>query len=251
MKKALGIIGKIFIWLVIIMAVSMMIFTLVSVATFNKTDRNLFGYQAYIVNTDSMSKTDFNAGDLILTKQVNPSTLVEGDIITFLSQNPESFGQTVTHKIRRLTVDADGHKAFITYGTTTDSDDSMPVTYPYVLGKYVAKIPLLGHLFAFLKTTPGYIVCIFVPFLLLIIYYGLRCIKLFRRYKKEQSAGIEEERKRLEEERKQTEETMRQLRELQAMLEQQKNAGEAQESAAPSSGESSANGGSDPDSHTV
>ena len=52
MKKALNIIGKIVVWLVVIVAVCMMVFTIVSVSTFDRTDRSLFGYKAFIVLSD-------------------------------------------------------------------------------------------------------------------------------------------------------------------------------------------------------
>ena len=55
-----------------------------------------------------MSKTDFGAGDLVLVKEVDPSTLKEGDIIAYTSQNTSNYGETVTHKIRKLTTDANG-----------------------------------------------------------------------------------------------------------------------------------------------
>ena len=86
MKKVLEIIKTTLVWLVVLLAVSMMIFTVISVTTFNRNDRSLFGFKMYIVNSDSMAATDFNAGDLILVKEVDPSTLKEGDIITFMSQ---------------------------------------------------------------------------------------------------------------------------------------------------------------------
>ena len=68
----------------------MMVFTIVSVNTFDRNDRDLFGYRCYIVVSDSMSKTDFNAGDLILVKEVDPTTLQVGDIISYQSQNAEN-----------------------------------------------------------------------------------------------------------------------------------------------------------------
>ena len=108
MKHALSIIKTTFVWLVVVLAVFMMIFTVISVTTFNRNDRSLFGYKMYIVNSDSMAATDFKAGDLILVKEVDPTTLQEGDIITFMSQDTDSFGETITHKIRRLTTDAEG-----------------------------------------------------------------------------------------------------------------------------------------------
>ena len=85
--KALKIIRNVVVWLMVVLAAGMMIFTIVSVSTFDRTDRKLFGYKAFIVLTDSMSKTDFDAGDLVLVKEVDPSTLAEGDIIAFISQD--------------------------------------------------------------------------------------------------------------------------------------------------------------------
>ena len=50
MKKAINILKTTFVWLVILLAISMMIFTVVSVTTFNRNDRDIFGYKMYIVN---------------------------------------------------------------------------------------------------------------------------------------------------------------------------------------------------------
>lgn len=227
MKKTLSIIKNIFVWIVVLLAVAMMIFTVVSVSTFNRNDRDLFGYKVYIVNSDSMAKTDFNAGDLILIKEVDPATLEVGDIISFVSQDTNSFGETITHKIRKITVDAEGNPGFITYGTTTDTDDEVIVTYPYVLGQYQKSIPKLGTFFYFLKTTPGYFVCIFVPFMLIIIYEGVKFLNLFRRYKKEQMAEMQAEKDRLEAEKAENEKMLEELRALKAQLAADKGSGDA------------------------
>ncbi len=217
MKKVSNIISTILVWTLVVGTVAMMIFTLVSVNTFDQANRSIFGYKFFIVRSDSMSATDFDAGDIIFAKNVAPATLQVGDIIAFTSQNTGNFGDTVTHKIREITTNAYGDPAFITYGTTTDTNDETLVTYPYVLGKYTGKIPNLGLFFQFLKTTPGYILCIFVPFLLLILYQGFQSIQLFRRYKKEQLAELEAERAKIEEERRQS---MEMMKVLQALKEQ-------------------------------
>ena len=222
MKKVINTVKNIVVWLVVIVAVCMMVFTIVSVTTFNRNDRHLFGYRAYVVTSDSMSKTDFDAGDLILVKNVDPTTLKEGDIITYMSQNPESFGETITHKIRSITKDANGNPGFITYGTTTDTDDATIVTYPYVLGKYEKAIPNVGTFFTFLKTTQGYFVCIFIPFMLLILYQGLNCIRLFRRYKREQLQEMEAERAKIETERAESAKMMEELLALKEELARQR-----------------------------
>lgn len=232
MKKTLRILKNILVWAVAVLAVGMMIFTVVSVRTFDRGDRSLFGYKAFIVLSDSMSKTDFSAGDLVLVKEVDPSTLKEGDIIAYTSQNTSNYGETVTHKIRRLTTDANGEPGFVTYGTTTDTDDETVVTYPYVLGKYKTKLPGVGKFFQFLKTTPGYIVCILLPFLLLILMQGLHCIQLFRRYKAEQTAELRQQQEQLEMERAEAQKMLSELSALKQQLaaEQKKTTEAAEES---------------------
>lgn len=222
MKKVFDIVKSVFVWMIVLLAVFMMIFTIVSVTTFNRNDRNLFGYRAYIVNSDSMAATDFNAGSLIFVKETDPRTLVEGDIITFVSQNSESFGQTVTHKIRKITKDTNGNLAFVTYGTTTNVDDTTLVTAPYILGKYEFAMPYVGTFFNFLKTPQGYIVCIFIPFMLLILHQGVNTVRLFRRYKAEQMEEMNAEKARIEEERAQNARMMEELLALKAQLENQK-----------------------------
>lgn len=218
MSKVFDVIKTVLGWALVVFAVGIMIFTIISVNTFNQNDRNIFGYKAFVVRTDSMAKTDFDAGDLILVREVDPTTLVEGDIISFISTNPDSYGETVTHKIRRKTVDADGEAAFVTYGTTTDTDDETLVSYSFVVGKYQGKIPKLGSFFMFLKEPQGYIMFIFIPFLALIVYQGINTILLFRRYRREQIEELEREKARIAAEREQAAKMMRELEELRAQM---------------------------------
>ena len=211
MKKALKIISSILVWTLVIVTVGVMIFTIISVNTFDKSDRSVFGYKFFIVRSDSMSATDFKAGDIVFVKETDPATLKVGDVIAFVSQDPNNLGNTVTHKIREKTTDAEGTPAFVTYGTTTDTNDETLVTYQYVLGKYTGKIPSVGSFFQFLKTTRGYVLCIFVPFVLLVAYEAFNCVLLFRKYKKEQNDKLEKERKQSAEMQKEIEELRSQL----------------------------------------
>lgn len=221
MKKAFRIISSVLVWALVVATVGIMIFTIVSVNTFDQSNRSIFGYKMFIVTSDSMSATDFDAGDLIFVKNVDPETLKEGDIIAFVSQSSNNFGETVTHKIRKIVTDAYGQPAFITYGTTTNTDDDTPVGFPYVLGKYTGNLSKVGYFFNFLKTTTGYIVCIFIPFLLLILYQVFNCVQLFRKYRKEQLDEIRAEREKIDEERRQAAEMMKELQALKAQLAEQ------------------------------
>jgi len=226
-KRALGIASKVLTWIIIAVTVFMMVFTIFSTLTFDRNDRNLFGIRFYIVLTDSMSpsennkddKVHFNAGDIVLIKNVDDAKALQpGEVIAFVSQNSDSFGETITHMIREVRTSEEGNViGYVTYGTNTGTDDEALVEPEYVLGTYAGKLPKVGHFFSFLKTTPGYIVCILVPFLLLILWQGVNVVRLFKQYKREQMADMEAERAQLAKER---EESARMMRELQALREQ-------------------------------
>ena len=241
-KKTLNIALKVVTWLIVAFTVFMMIFTVVTVTTVDKTDRSIFGWRFYIVQTDSMSLSEnnkhldvhFNAGDIILVKEADdPLALKPGDIITFVSQNKDSYGETVTHMIRSV-IEQDGKvKGYVTYGTNTGVDDEEDVLPNTILGQYVRKFPGIGKFFAFVKSTPGYIVCILIPFILLILYNGVNIIRLFRRYKSEQMEAMQSERDKIDAERAETQRMMQELLALKAQLEQ--NGGRVEPTAQPAS----------------
>ena len=229
-KKILNIALKVVTWLLVAFTIFMMIFTVVTVTTVDRNDRSIFGVKFYIVQTDSMSLSEnnkdmdvhFNARDIVLIKDVkDKTTLKEGDVIAFLSMNEDNRGETVTHMIREVKKNEDGKVlGYVTYGTNTGTDDKVLVEPEYVLGQYSGKLPGVGNFFAFVKSTPGYIVCILVPFLLLILYNGVNVIRLFRKYKREQMEAMQAEKEKLEAERAENQRMMQELLELKAQLSQ-------------------------------
>ena len=237
---------KVFTWLLVAFTVFMMVFTIVTVTTVDKNDRNLFGYRFYIVRTDSMSLSEktpdsevyFDAGDIIVAKRAkDPTALQPGQAITFMSVNTISYGETVTHMIREVVVSDEGRvRGYITYGINTDTNDEAMVTPDYVLGVYVGKLPGVGKFFAYVKTVPGYITCILVPFLLLIGYNGANVVRLFRQHKKEQMAELQAEKDQLEAERAEAQRMMQELMALKAQL-NQNTAPPTETPAAPPEGE--------------
>lgn len=218
MKAVLYKIKDILTWIFVFISMGMMVFTIISVNTFDKADRDLFGYKAFIVLSDSMSKSDINSGDLIIIKETDPSTLKEGDIISYTSTSLENYGETITHKIRSLTTDENGNLGFITYGTTTDTDDENIVTYERVLGKYENCIPKVGKFFNFLKTTPGYFYCILIPFMVLILMQAIDSINLFRKYKEEQKAELQAQRDEIAREKAESKRMIEELMKLKEEL---------------------------------
>ena len=178
-----------------------MVLTILSVTTVGRQTKRIFGYSMFIVTSDSMRATDFEAGDLIFVQEVDVQELETGDIISYISENPDNYGRTVTHKIREILKDNQGNLEFVTYGTTSGVDDEIRVTQDNVLGIYLMRVPQAGKFFYFLKTTPGYILFVLLPFLVLILYYGLKAYFQFKKYRQSQMEEIQRQLQMLEEQK--------------------------------------------------
>ena len=216
MRKAFTIVGRIVTILILLFAVAVMVFTVISVNTVGKEDASLFGYKPYIVLSDSMQDT-FAVGDMTVSKAVDVSTLEPGDIITFTSIDPANYGETVTHKIREITT-YEGEQAFVTYGTTTGVDDAYPVPFANVTGEYQFRLPGMGYFFEFLRTPAGYVTLILIPFLLLILLQAVRFFKLMGQYRREQREELAAEKAAVEAERLKAQQMLEELEKLRAQL---------------------------------
>lgn len=195
-KKALKIAGNVLTVAVAILVVIMTVLTVFSMVFNRDGTASVFGVQAYVVQSDSMTP-EFAAGDVIFSEEVNPEELVAGDIITFISRDSASYGQTITHCIREVTT-YNGELAFITYGIATGVDDGTPAAASDVLGRYTFRIAGLGSFFEFLKSVPGYIVCILLPFLVIIGLQIANIVSAVRAARAEKAAAAAAERSRVE-----------------------------------------------------
>lgn len=195
-KKALKITGNVLTVAVAILVVIMTVLTVFSMVFNRDGTASVFGAQAYVVQSDSMTP-EFAAGDVIFSEEVNPEELVAGDIITFISRDSASYGQTITHCIREVTTH-NGELAFITYGIATGVDDGTPAVASDVLGRYTFRIAGLGSFFEFLKSVPGYIVCILLPFLVIIGLQVANIVSAVRAARAEKAAAAAAERSRVE-----------------------------------------------------
>ena len=236
-KKVLNIALKVATWVLVAITVFMMIFTIFNVTQVDKNERGIFGFRFYIVKTDSMSLSEnnahldvhFNAGDIVIIRELSEEekrSLKSGQIIAFMSADPDNVGETVTHMIREPKFNSEGKLlGYVTYGTNTGTNDKTLVEPGYVLGTYSGKLPGVGNFFAFVKSTPGYIICILVPFLLLILYNGVNVIRMFRRYRGEQMAAMQAEKDQIEAERAENQRMLKELMELKAKLDKQESGG--------------------------
>ncbi len=158
---------------------------------------SLGGVFPMIVYTDSM-KGVFDSGSLIICQEIAPEDVKDEDIITFF--DPAGNGTSVvTHRVEEITTDKNGKRLFWTKGDANNIADMDPVPEDKLIGIYTGfHIPFAGSVALFMQSTPGLIICIGVPVLLLVGYDFLRR----RKYEKSKADDKDELLRELEELRK-------------------------------------------------
>ena len=224
MNKTLNILKKVLSYVLVAVALFAVVFTIISVTTVNNSKRSLLGYKFFVVLSDSMSATDFSAGDMIVVKEVDVNTLEKDDIITFYSTDPKSLGEIITHKIREVKKNENGKLiGFETFGTTTGSSDETLAEPTNIIGQYQFSIPSMGYFIQFMKTPVAYIVFVAIPFALIIGSEVYKCFKIINENKKEKlRVETEEREKLLEEERLKNEQMLKEIEELKRRLASEK-----------------------------
>lgn len=110
----------------------------------SKTDSDkvpsVFGYKPFMVLSGSM-ESDIHKGDLIITKETDPTKLKVNDIIAF----KDAAGTITTHRIIDIVVN-DGENYFITKGDNNSTQDLNLVALEDVEGIYVGRIPGIGSM---------------------------------------------------------------------------------------------------------
>lgn len=122
----------------------------------------------FIVNTNSMEDV-ISGGDLIICEKLDDtSDLPLETIISFY--DPSGNGvSVVTHRIINKEL-RDSQWYYQTKGDNNNVEDSEWVCQDKIIAKYKFSIPVIGSISLFMSTTPGLIVCVLCPLLLLVGY---------------------------------------------------------------------------------
>jgi signal peptidase len=99
-------------------------------------------------------------GSIAAVREVDPTHVLPGDIITFAS--PEDPLQLVTHRVQEVTV-LGRDRAFRTKGDANDEADLFLVPPSMMRGRVLAAIPLLGYLAQFSRTRMGWLLMAAAP----------------------------------------------------------------------------------------
>jgi len=130
--------------------------------------KEIFGYKAYIITTDSMKPT-IKRGDVIIVDPVAEGKLMLDDIITI-----KKAGEIITHRI--VEIKSEEQTEYITKGDNNAIQDSETVTYGQIQGKEVLRIPFLGSIILMLQNK---IYIILIGTMIIIV-----CYITIKKYKK-------------------------------------------------------------------
>ena len=179
-----------------------------------------FGRAPLIVLTDSMSPL-IKAGDLIVVKSVDPAQVKEGDVISFF--DPASSGNAVvTHRVLKQNkteadklpawhnmdnlpgIEGEGENLiFRTQGDFNNTRDEDPVPADKLVGVWTGFCWRgAGNVAMFLQSTPGLILCIGVPIVLLVAYELIRR-KIYEKSKQRDTDELLQELEELKQAQKQ------------------------------------------------
>lgn len=144
----------------------------------------LFGIQVYSVISGSM-EPEYPVGALIYVKEVKPSEVEVGDVITFVLSNETP----ATHRVIAIDKEA---QLFYTQGDANyqineETGEKVymedpPVHFNNLIGKPVFKIPVLGYIAYYIQHPPGMYIAIAAGAILLILVF---LPDLFKSEKKE------------------------------------------------------------------
>ena len=188
-KNVITVLLSVVLWAIILL---MALFTFTTLATRNENSvARLAGFTPLIVQSDSMAPA-FYAGDMIVIKECKPSTLKEGDIITFHTIINNEYALN-THRIAEIRVNGDV-RSYVTKGDNNDIADTHVIADGDIVGKYVTRVPGLGKVMNFLSGSVGFLVLIVLPLLLFFIYQVYNLIMVSINLKK--AVAVEEAKER-------------------------------------------------------
>ena len=190
-KKVLGIIGNVLVWVFVVFAVVVTVLAFAAQANADGIP-SIGGKAILTIQTPSMEPT-FNVGDIVIGTKLSPEqmqTLKVGDIITYAAGdlNGDGVRDLNTHRIIEVVTAENGEVSYRTKGDGNQLQDMTLVDWQYVICKCTEKdrIPALGSVLNFLQQPTGFLVVIVLPLVLFFVY---ELVMFFRKLYEVKNAG--------------------------------------------------------------
>lgn len=160
---------KVVVWIFVLLV----IFVILVQRIFNN-QVSIGSYRMFTVVTGSMEPV-YNVGDVVISKEVDPSTIKKGDDVVYLGEKDDFKDKIVTHRVIKIEK-KEGDYYFTTKGVANEYSDPV-ISSDQIYGKVVYRPVVLSFLSGILNTRLGFYLLIFVPVAFLIFLEILDYIK--------------------------------------------------------------------------
>jgi signal peptidase len=124
------------------------------------------GNRSLTVLSGSMEPA-IGTGDVVVVEQIRPLDARIGDIVSF--RDPDDPSRLITHRVRAMEVDGTEIE-FVTKGDANTSVEQWRITPDGQIGRVVFRVPTIGYVLYYLRSSIGRLLLIVVPALLLGAY---------------------------------------------------------------------------------
>lgn len=157
--------------------IAVMFFTVVYVMVCNFRGKvaSIGGYSVMKVVTGSMEPS-IHVDDYILIKKVDVSELKVGDVITFLSDDPQIKDMPNSHRITEINEDG----TFTVKGDANLTEDVYKVRADRIIGRYVRKMRLFRFIGSFASSKKLLMILFILPTVCICIYESRSLFRIIR-----------------------------------------------------------------------
>lgn len=206
LKKVFSALGKILnVFLLIVLVAAMASLAYLLLGAKGKALPFFEDYQIRTVMSGSMEPT-LPVGSVALIKKQAPSAFVEGDIMTFMSNDPALSGKVVSHRVIEVIDSENNGLMFLTKGDANEDPDLAAAIAPNVIGRVVFDVPYLGYVLNFMGTKNGFFLLLLLPCMVILLLEVIGLIRNVRLYceEREQLRRAQAEKTDVEEEARET-----------------------------------------------
>ena len=168
MKEKLKKIGKIFLIVFrVLIGIALAAFILVvCLQRFSDNKISFFNHRMFTVVSQSMVPV-YDIGDVLISKEVDPSKIEEGDVISYLGSYGDFSGKVITHRVVATEKRADGKYYYRTKGDANIVEDPI-VEEDQLYGVVVYRSALLSLVYRIVGTKVGFYLFIIIPIMFII-----------------------------------------------------------------------------------
>lgn len=159
LKKVFKIIAKVL--NIILITMFVLFILMVCLQRFSGNKVSFFNYRMFTVISGSMKPT-YDIGDVLISKEVEPSKIKVGDVISYLGAQGSFKDKVITHEVIDIEKDSEGKLVFHAKGTANLIED--PYVYEDQLyGVVIYRSVILSFIYKIVGTTYGVLIFVIIP----------------------------------------------------------------------------------------